>query len=81
MLPGPLLLGRSRRASLGQQQQAGGCPRALCTLRRAVQGVVKERSFRKFKSDTFQTEAAARTFLSDHKVGHYWELCAAYRPE
>ncbi|EFN55649.1 hypothetical protein CHLNCDRAFT_23069, partial [Chlorella variabilis] len=45
------------------------------------QGVVKERSFRKFKSDTFQTEAAARTFLSDHKVGHYWELCAAYRPE
>jgi hypothetical protein len=47
----------------------------------SLQGVVKDRSFRKFYSETVHSEAAARQFLVDHRVGHYWELCEAYAPE
>ena len=44
-----------------------------------LQGVVKEPHFRKFRSETSATEAAARKFLSDAGVAHYWELAAAYQ--
>jgi len=43
--------------------------------------VVKERHFRKFRSETVHSEAAARKLLEDRGVGHYWDLAAAYVTE
>ena len=40
---------------------------------------MKDPHFRKFRSETSATEAAARKFLSDAGVAHYWELAAAYQ--
>lgn len=48
------------------------CPRP------PLQGVVKERNFKKFKSETVHSEAAARKLLENRGVGHYWDLAAAY---
>lgn len=45
------------------------------------QGVVAKPQFRKFKSETVHSEAAARKFLTDHRVEHYWDLCAAYQAD
>jgi hypothetical protein len=46
-----------------------------------LQGVVKERRFKKFTVETVKTEAAARKLLADRGVPHYWDLCAAFTPE
>jgi hypothetical protein len=46
-----------------------------------LQGVVKEPAFKKFKSESVSSEAAARKFLTDHDVAHYYDLCAAYHPD
>lgn len=38
------------------------------------QGSVAHPNFDKFKIVDFRSAAAARKFLTDHKVGHYWDL-------
>ncbi|KAL4423323.1 hypothetical protein ABPG77_006118 [Micractinium sp. CCAP 211/92] len=45
------------------------------------QGVVKEPHFKKFKSETVHSEAAAKALLEKRGVGHYWDLAAAYVEE
>lgn len=46
-----------------------------------LQGVVKEPHFRRFRSETAQSEGGARKMLQDAGVGHYWELCEAFTTE
>lgn len=45
------------------------------------QGVVKEPHFKKFKSETVHSEAAAKALLEKRGVGHYWDLAAAHVEE
>ncbi|KAI5075973.1 hypothetical protein GOP47_0008038 [Adiantum capillus-veneris] len=45
------------------------------------QGSVARPNFEKFTVQQFRTEAAARKFLSDAKVGHYWELTSNFIEE
>ena len=47
----------------------------------AHQGVVKQPHFRRFRSETAQSEGGARKLLGDAGVGHYWELCEAFAAE
>ena len=41
-------------------------------------GVVRERAFDKFVTHECRTEAAARQFLTEHGIGHYWDLAQAH---
>ncbi|MCO5560735.1 hypothetical protein L7F22_014355 [Adiantum nelumboides] len=45
------------------------------------QGSVAKPNFEKFSVQQFRTEAAARKFLSDAKVGHYWDLASNFIEE
>lgn len=45
------------------------------------QGSVAKPNFDKFTVQQFRTEAAARKFLVDSKVGHYWDLAANFIEE
>ncbi|MCO5602156.1 hypothetical protein L7F22_056284 [Adiantum nelumboides] len=45
------------------------------------QGSVAKPNFEKFTVQQFRTEAAARKFLSDAKVGHYWDLASNFIEE
>jgi len=38
-------------------------------------GVAKQAAFKNFKFETSKTETAARKFLQQRGVGHYWDMC------
>lgn len=61
-----------------EEEEEGKEARQPNYCRLVWQGVVKEPQFKKFRSETVHSEAAARKLLGDRGVGHYWELCAAY---
>ena len=42
-----------------------------------LQGTVLEPSFRKFRIETVKNDAAAKAFLQQYKLEHYWDLAEA----
>ena len=76
---------RKRRTCLKQQAwpQAlcgGDCrPRNACT--RVWSGTVKAAAFPRFQLQEFASAAAARGFLADRGIAHYWDLATAQEPE
>ncbi|KAH7285667.1 hypothetical protein KP509_33G040100 [Ceratopteris richardii] len=79
---GKLMLHRIKWASAVKENEDGVTdegPVNRCVL--VWQGSVAKPSFEKFTVQQFRTEAAARKFLSDAKVAHYWDLAANFVEE
>jgi hypothetical protein len=41
-------------------------------------GTVQKKAFAEFRFERCRTEAMARKYLSDRRVGHYWDMAKAF---
>eukprot|EP00250_Pteridium_aquilinum_P033843 c6464_g1_i1 orf=165-2756(-) len=81
---GKLMLQRIKWAAAVKESDEADNDKGPQQVNRCVlvwQGSVAKANFEKFTVQQFRTEAAARKYLVDSKVGHYWDLAANFIEE
>lgn len=63
------------------EDDAEDAPRPTNKCDLVWQGSVAHPNFDTFKIEEFRSAAAARKYLSDYKVGHYWDFASNYNAE